>query len=115
MTNIAPHELSEDQRRTKRLATVWTVVYLVCFVPLAFFALFTMMVFDSPSMTVPVGISIMIAAWCIPLSIPVSIYLIWSNYSSGRYKRARYFCALPIIMMGVAFLVNACLQLLFIR
>lgn len=115
MTTITPDEPSEESQKTKRLATIWTVVYLICFVPLAFFALFTIFVFDGPSVTVPVGLSIIAAAWCIPLSIPVSIYLIWSSYSSGRYKRARYFCALPIIMIGVFLLVNASLEVLFIH
>ena len=37
------------------------------------------------------------------LSIPVSIYLMWSRYLRGQYEKARFFCALPVYTFIGAF------------
>ena len=63
----------------------------------------SLMVFDKPNLNIFLGISFIFLAVCAPLSIPVSVYLIWSRYCRGDYKKTRLFCALPIIAFGVVY------------
>lgn len=112
---MTTEELSTNQKSVKCWAIFWTLLYLALFPLLIYAALFSVMVFDNPHMTVPLGLSIIGVIFFIPLSIPVSIYLIWSNYWHSRYKRSLFFCALPILTLIIVLLLNALLQTLFLH
>lgn len=99
---------------TKYWAIFWTILYIILFPFLFYTAMLTTMVFDNPSMTTAVGISIIIICFFVPLSIPISVFFIWSNYWRAQYKKTRFFCALPILIFGIVFLLNALLQTLFL-
>lgn len=74
------------------------------------YAITSVMVFDSPSMTVPFGLSIIFLFFCVPLSIPFTFYLVWSRYVQGKYKKSRQFCLLPLYIAVIAFVCNALLD-----
>lgn len=59
------------------------------------FAAVSILIFDSPSMPVPFGLSVIVLCFCVPLSIPYTFYLVLSRYSQGEYKKSRQFCLLP--------------------
>jgi hypothetical protein len=103
-----------DEKSAKYCAIGWTIVYLLLFPFLFYVALFSIMVFDNPHMTTPVGLLIIFMSFWVPLSIPVSIYLMWSNYSRGQYKRTHLFWGLPFFTFGIVFLLNAIIQKLFL-
>jgi hypothetical protein len=68
------------------------------------------MVFDSPSITVPVGLSIIFMYLCIPLSIPLTLYLVWSRYLKENYRESRWFCLIPLGTVTVAIVYDALVE-----
>ena len=100
-------DLEDDRKKTKKCAWIATVIYLILFPFFFMFAVTNIMIFDSPSMSVPFGLSIIFLFFCIPLSIPFTFYFVWSRYSQGKYKRSRQLCQLPLYIAMTAFVYNA--------
>lgn len=100
-------ERESDRKSAKYYAVGFTILYIVLFLPFLYMGLLSSMIFDNPSMTVPVGLSIIFFTFLIPLSMPVSIYLTWSRYLRGQHKKARIFCILPIFtFFGVSLIIE---------
>jgi len=91
-----PYCIEKDSKKTKRCAWTATIIYLLLFPFLFMFAAASVLVFDSPSMTVPIGLSIIFMYFCVPLSIPVTLYLVWSRFSHSDFKKSRQFCLMPL-------------------
>lgn|GEM_PF-6118835 len=47
----------------------------------------------------------MFIVFCIPLSIPISIYLMWSRYFRKQYDKARLFSGIPVYVMAIVFIL----------
>lgn len=92
-----------ERRKTKICAWIATIIYLLLFPFLVMFAGASTMVFDSPSMTITYGLSIIFLSLCIPLSIPITLYFVWSRYSQDKYKISRLFCLIPFCIAVVTF------------
>ena len=116
MNTEIPSEIAalKDQKSAKYCAVGWTIAFLIFFPFFFFVALMSSMIFDNPKMTAPMGLWIMFMIFWIPLSMPISIYLMWSNYSRGLYRKTRLFWALPFLTLGIVILLNAILQTLFL-
>ena len=111
----SPSEIvADDKKSAKNFATVWTVIYLMLFPFFLLMTLMSAMIFDSPSMTVPIGLGYMFMISWIPVSMAISIYLMWSNYCKGRYKKTRVFWIVPFLTIGVVIILNGILQSLFL-
>ncbi len=107
-------EISPEQKKARRFVTVWTCLYVISF-PLVFWmALWSILIFDSPSITVFIGIPIICAFLCIPLSMLVSIWKMWSYYFHNQYRKIYWFCALPFFMFLFAISINIVVQKLFL-
>ncbi|MGM0440215.1 MAG: hypothetical protein ACQEP8_03765 [Chlamydiota bacterium] len=92
----AEQESTQLKKYTKLLAIFFTTVYAVLF-PLFLYASSSyVVVFDDPKITLPIGVMMIITGLLLPLSMPVSIYFIWSKYLRKQYEKVRLFCALPI-------------------
>ncbi len=91
-----PIVFEKDQKKTKRCAWIATIIYLLLLPFLFMMAVASIMVFDCPDMAVPIGLSIIFMYFCVPLSIPFTLYLIWSRYSRNDYKKSRQFCLIPL-------------------
>jgi hypothetical protein len=102
------------QKRAKYFALICTAIYILLLPFAAYGALLSPMVFDKPSMTIPIGFILMFLIGCIPLSMLISIWNIWTKYSRGQYRDVRFFCLLPLFTFGAVFLLNALLQTLFL-
>ena len=100
-------DVEDDRKKTKRYAWIATIIYLVLLPFLFMFAATSIMIFDSPSMSVFFGLSIIFLCFCVPLSIPFTFYFVWSRYSQGKYKESRQFCLLPLYIAMIAFAYNA--------
>ena len=99
-------EANENQKSARRCAIGYSVVYSILFFPFFYMGLLTSMIFDNPRMTTPVGLSIIFLAFMIPLSMLISIYLMWSRYLFGRYEKIYLFCALPpLTFVGVSIII----------
>ena len=84
-----------------------TIIYLILLPFLFMFAATSIMIFDSPSMSVPFGLSIIFFCFCVPLSIPFTFYFVWSRYLRGEYKKSCQFCLLPLYIAAITFFYNA--------
>ena len=51
------------------------------------------------------GLLILFIVFCLPASLGVSIYLMWSNYRQGRHRRALLSCAVPFVVVPIVYLI----------
>ncbi len=107
-------EISFEQKKSRRFVTVWTCLYVILFPFVFWMALWSILIFDSPSITVFIGIPIICAFLCLPLSMLVSIWKMWSHYFHKQYPKIHWFCALPFFMLLFAISVNIVVQKLFL-
>lgn len=98
-------EAIKSKKYARRCVISFTVLYAVLFPFLFYMAMLSSMVFDNPHMTTTRGLSIIFTTFCVPLSIPISIYLMWSRYFREQYKKSSFFCAIPLLTFLVVFLV----------
>lgn len=109
-TETQPEDVQDLQRRLKRGSIFFTVLYSVLFIPFLGYAYLSPFVFHSPSATAIRGFAFVFLAWLLPLSIPVSIFLMWANYNKERYHCIRVFWALPILAVVAFFLIDILLD-----
>jgi hypothetical protein len=107
-------EISPEQKKARRFVTVWTCLYVIFFPLIFWMALWSILIFDSPSITALIGIPIICAFLCVPLSMLVSIWKMWSHYFHKQYHKIHRFCALPFFMLLFAISVNIVVQKLFL-
>ncbi len=88
--------MTHEQRNTRRWAITATVIYLLLLLPLLALATTSVMIFDKPDLSIPVGLTLIFSYFCIPLSIIPALCLIWSRYTRSEYQKARRFCLLPL-------------------
>jgi hypothetical protein len=88
-----------EQKRSKKYAWIATIIYLLLFPILIGLAGASFMVFDSSSMTIIGGLSLIFMYFCIPVSIPITLYLVWSRYTQGKYRQSRVFCLIPLVIL----------------
>jgi threonine/homoserine/homoserine lactone efflux protein len=82
-----------------------TAIYTLLFPFLFYMALLSAMVSDNPRITsFFVGV-IMLIVLCIPLSIPISIYFMWSRYFRKQYDKARLFSWIPFYIIAAVFVL----------
>jgi Mn2+/Fe2+ NRAMP family transporter len=107
-------DIEEERKKTKKCAWAATIIYLVLFPFLFMFAAACIMIFDNPDMSTLFGLSIIFLCFCIPLSIPFTLYLVWSRYLKGAYKKSRRFGLIPLYFAIAAFAYNALVQEVFL-
>jgi len=94
------------KRKAKICSTVWTVIYILLFPLLVYFALFSAMAFDSPHISTLKGLSIIFFVSLIPLSLPVSIDLMWSSYVCEEYDKTLIFWSVPWLTLMFVFALD---------
>jgi hypothetical protein len=87
------------KRKAKTCAIVWTVIYSLFFPILVYFALFSALVFDKPDLSIVKGLSIIFIISLLPLSLPVSIDLMWSSYIGEKYNKTLIFWSIPWVAL----------------
>ena len=98
---------TEDQKNIKKYAQKATTIYSLLFPFLLQFAGMSGMVADNPSISQPVAIAFVCINLCLPLSIPFTLYFIWSRYLRKNYKNCRRCCFIPFDVLTI-------MQVLFI-
>ena len=96
-------EISPEQKKARRFVTVWTCLYVIFFPLIFWMALWSILIFDSPSITALIGIPIICAFLCVPLSMLVSVWKMWSHYFHKQYHKIHWFCALPFLYFCLLF------------
>jgi magnesium-transporting ATPase (P-type) len=93
------------QKRPKWTPTACTIIYIILFPFLFYMGMLSPMVVDGTH-TPPFLVALSIfAVFLIPLSLPVSIYLMWSRYSRNQHEKARFFSRLPLFTFAGVFLI----------
>ncbi len=101
------NDLIKDKQRvlSQYLAIAATVIYVLMFPLLLGISFSSLMVFDKPNLSTLFGLMIILAFFCMPLSIFPSIIFIWSNYSKRKYKKMYFYCFLPVLTFALCMLV----------
>ncbi len=89
------------KKTIRRWLTFLTLVYLVFFPLYCLTALIVHVQFRHELLSFGLGLVYVILFYSIPVSIPISIYLMWFNYRKCQYRRAYIFCALPILIWSI--------------
>ncbi|MDN3504598.1 MAG: hypothetical protein P0S95_03365 [Rhabdochlamydiaceae bacterium] len=70
---------------------------LACFY-LSRFALFSFMIFEKPGLSYIAGFSIIGMFFMTPISIPISLIVMWRNYYKVKYKKALLYSSIPLLV-----------------
>lgn len=89
-----------ERKKTKRWAWITTIVYLLVFPFLLVLAFTSVMVFDRPNTSIAFGLGLIFMYFLMPLSIPCTLYLVWSRYVQGDYKDSRRYYWTPLYVIG---------------
>jgi hypothetical protein len=109
MSNSLPKPSALQPKMLKWGLGICTAVYILAF-PLLLSMAFvcSMLAFERPTET-PLTIGVMS---CVPLSIPVSIYLAWSRYFRNRLNKALVFAGFPVYVFIVMLIICGLLDAL---
>ena len=100
------------QRKAKICAVAWTIIYALLMLLLPYFTLFSFIIFDNPSLSIPKGLSIIFIMSLIPLSLPLSIDLMWSSYVCEEYGKTLFFWAIPWLTLITVFALDPLIRFL---
>jgi hypothetical protein len=84
----APSQDHSVQKVTKCCAVISTIIYALSFPFLAA---------GAPFLGGEVFKSLGFFAFLIPITLPVSIILMWSSYTREKYYRSLVFCSIPLV------------------
>ncbi len=92
---------------------ICTTVYVLAFpFLLAMAFVCSMLAFERPTETsLTIGIIVVVMS-CVPLSVPVSIYLMWSRYFRRQINKALIFSGLPVYVFVAMLLICGLLEAL---
>lgn len=94
--------IDEEQNLMKVYAQRATVVYSLLFPVLLWFSGLADLLADSPSILTNAAIAYVCLNLCIPLSMPIALYFIWSRYLRKNYKSCHRCCFIPLYVFGFA-------------
>ena len=85
---------------------ICTAIYVLAFpVLLGMAFVCSMLAFERPTETpFTIGVIVVVMS-CVPLSVPVSIYLMWSRYFRHQLNKTLIFAGLPVYMFAVMLLI----------
>ncbi len=108
MSNHTPTEkgIIEEKKRAYYRASGWTIAYILLFPFLRDLVLCSAMIFDNPKMPEPIGLWYMFLVAWIPLSVSISIFLMWLHYSRGHYEKVRFSWQLTFLIPVAGFLIT---------
>lgn len=107
-------EFMSYKKKAKICAIIWTFVYILFFPFLCYSAMLSFMVFDRPNISTPLGLSIIFIIFLIPLSLPLSVDLMWSSFICKEYKKVLFLWTIPFLTIILVLILNAIIQTLFL-
>ena len=113
MSNHSPeNDIAPQSRALKWGLGICTTIYVLLFPFLFYMAILSSMVSDGPDTTpFMVGV-VMSLMFLLPLSVPVSIYLMWSRYFRNQANKALIFVGLPFYTFAAIFITLGILDAL---
>lgn len=104
-----------EQKKAKRFVIIWTCIFGLSFPFVFSMSLWSAFIFENPKTTLYTGIPIICAFLCVPLSMLVSIWKMWSHYLRKEYSDVYWFCSLPFFTVLLALLFTSVVEGLFLR
>jgi hypothetical protein len=106
--------MQDDQKTAKVFGLICTLVYLALFF-LSFYAIiFLPSLYGNPDMTSKIGVLLVFLSLLPPLSIVISIGLIWNRYFSQDYLGVYISCLIPIATIIFVVVLMKIIQVLFL-
>lgn len=93
----------DELKKTKIYAWSATIVYALAFPFLVIMAFMSLFFSDDPNVSSGLALLNSLLFFSVPVSIPISLFLIWTGYKKN-YKRARRLCFVPLILLILAVL-----------
>ncbi len=100
------------KRKAKICAVTWTIIYILLLPLLSYFALLSPMIFDDPHLSILKGLSIIFTISLIPLSLPVSVDLMWSSYVCEEYGKTLFFWSIPWLTLIIVLALDPIIRFL---
>jgi len=95
-------------QRTAKLCTITLgIIYSILFPIFFWMALFWNAASDAVRLT---DFLTNFTWFLVPISIPLSIYLMWSRYRKGSFEKVFYGCLWPFIAFGIFLFINALIR-----
>lgn len=106
--------MTEQQRRARFWGIIISLAYLACFFLSFYSFVFVPQLLGNPDVTTNVGLALIFLSLLTPLSIVVSIALIWNRYLKDDFKGLYLSSLIPIITFIIVLIVLKFIQLLFL-
>lgn len=100
------------KKKAKICAVTWTIIYVLLLPLLSYFALLSAMIFDDPHLSIPKGLSVIFTISFIPLSLPISVDLMWSSYVCEEYGKTLFFWSIPWLTLLAVLVVDPIIRFL---
>ncbi len=100
------------KKKAKICVVTWTIIYILLLPLLSYFALLSAMIFDDPHLSIPKGLSVIFTISFIPLSLPVSVNLMWSSYLCEEYGKTLVFWSIPWLTLLAVLIVDPIIRFL---
>lgn len=103
---------NSPSRALKWILGLCTTAFIILFPILLCMAFVcSMLAVEDPTET-PTSLVIFVLSW-LPLSIPASIYFMWSRYKRGERRKALIFAGLPFYTFAAVLLIAGISDILF--
>ncbi len=104
--------VEKDRKSAKICGSIATIIYIPLFPILVMLAGASALVFDNPGLSIPLGLSIILLYLITALSVPFTLYRIWSCYSRDEYRKSRFSCLIPIAALLITSAYHTSVQLI---
>lgn len=89
--------MNEEQKRARLCGFLCSILYIACFFLSFYLFVFVPDLLGNPNMTTALGLWLVFLSLLTPLSIVISIGLIWNRYLNQRYRAMYLSCLIPIV------------------
>lgn len=97
-------KIEKERKKTQWVVWLATILYVLLFPALCVIVYPSVMVLE-PGVFFWKAYLFVMLAFLIPLSIIPGLFLIWSRFRRGQYRKTRWLCLFPFIVMVVIFFV----------
>jgi hypothetical protein len=109
---VADYQVTGGKSAAKYCMFFWTVAYILLFFPLLG-GILCLSLIAYEELTFWLSIFQIIFFLSVVLSLPTSIYFMWTNYSRGQYKRVHFFWIFPFVVTAIECLFEGLTRVLF--
>jgi len=106
--------MDEERKRAFYWGLGCSLLYLACFFLSFYLFVFVPQLLGNPDMTTGVGLWLIFLSLWTPLSIVISIALIWNRYLNQNYRGLYFACLIPPATVIVVVMLLNIINLLFL-